>query len=71
MVGAADVSVDALDWFRKNINENGFVTKDHRELLDGRDVDAVAGYAATGSIRNGWKLVDLSPVPEEIRDEVF
>ena len=42
VVGAADVSDGALDWFRKNVNEAGFTTKDYRELLDRKDVDAVA-----------------------------
>lgn len=42
VVGAADVSDGALDWFRKNVNDKGFVTKDHRELLDRKDIDAIA-----------------------------
>jgi len=42
VVGAADVSDDALEWFRENVNENGFVTKDYRALLDRDDVDAIA-----------------------------
>ena len=42
VVGAADVSDSALDWFRKNVNDKGFVTKDHRELLDRKDIDAIA-----------------------------
>ncbi len=42
VVGAADVSEDALDWFRRNVNEKGFVTKDHRELLARSDIDAIA-----------------------------
>ena len=42
VVAAADVSDGALDWFRKNVNENGFVTKDYRELLGREDIDAVA-----------------------------
>jgi len=42
VVGAADVSEGALVWFKKNVNENGFVTKDHRELLDRKDIDAIA-----------------------------
>ena len=42
LVGAADVSDGALDWFRKNVNDKGFVTKDHRELLDRKDIDAIA-----------------------------
>lgn len=42
VVGAADVSDRALDWFQKNVNEKGFVTKDHRELLARDDIDAIA-----------------------------
>lgn len=42
VVGAADVSDGALNWFRKNVNDKGFVTKDHRELLDRKDIDAIA-----------------------------
>jgi len=42
VVGAADVSEHALDWFRENVNEKGFVTRDHRALLDRQDVDAIA-----------------------------
>ncbi len=42
VVGAADVSDSALAWFRKNVNDKGFVTKDYRELLDRKDVDAIA-----------------------------
>ena len=42
VVGAADVSDGSLDWFRSNVNDQGFVTKDHRELLDRDDVDAIA-----------------------------
>ena len=42
VVGAADVSDVALDSFQKNVNEKGFVTKDHRELLARKDIDAIA-----------------------------
>jgi predicted dehydrogenase len=42
VVGAADVSAGALDWFRNNVNEKGFVTHDYRELLDRQDIDAIA-----------------------------
>ena len=42
VVGAADVSRGALDWFLENVNEKGFVTEDHRALLDREDIDAIA-----------------------------
>ena len=42
VVGAADVSDDALDWFRKNINAEGFVTRNYQELLARKDIDAIA-----------------------------
>lgn len=42
VVGAADVSAGALTWFQENVNEKGFVTKDHRELLARNDIDAIA-----------------------------
>lgn len=42
VVGAADISSGALDWFRAHINDKAFVTHDHRELLDRKDVDAIA-----------------------------
>ena len=42
VVGAADPSAEALDWFHKNINEKGYVTNDYRELLDRNDIDAIA-----------------------------
>ena len=42
VVGAADVSAGALDWFLDNINDKGFVTQDYRELLDRDDIDAIA-----------------------------
>ena len=42
VVGAADVSQGALDWYNKNVNDKGFTTLDYRELLDRDDVDAVA-----------------------------
>ena len=42
VAGAADVSEGALDWYLKNVNEKGFVTTDHRELLDRKDIDAIA-----------------------------
>ncbi len=42
LVGAADPSEEALDWFRGNVNEKAFTTRDHRALLDRKDVDAIA-----------------------------
>lgn len=42
VIGAADVSAGALDWFRENVNADGFVTQDHRELLDRKGIDAIA-----------------------------
>jgi predicted dehydrogenase len=42
VVAAADTSSLALDWFKQNVNGKGFVTHDYRELLDRKDVDAVA-----------------------------
>ncbi len=42
VVGAADVSDGSLDWFRNNVNDQGFTTNDHRALLDRDDVDAIA-----------------------------
>lgn len=42
VVGAADVSDGALDWFKKNVNADAFTTKDYRALLDRKDIDAIA-----------------------------
>ncbi|MGE8079856.1 Gfo/Idh/MocA family protein [Peribacillus loiseleuriae] len=42
VVAAADVSVEALDRFKQNINEEAFVTTDYKELLAREDIDAVA-----------------------------
>jgi len=42
VVGAADVSDSALNLFKKNINDKGFVTKDYRELLARTDINAIA-----------------------------
>lgn len=42
VVGGADISDDALGWFKENVNEKAFVTHDYRELLDRKDIDAVA-----------------------------
>ncbi len=42
VVGAADVHESALGWFHRNVNESGFTTLDYRELLDRKDIDAIA-----------------------------
>ncbi|MBS4202219.1 Gfo/Idh/MocA family oxidoreductase [Bacillus sp. FJAT-49732] len=42
VVGAADISVAALDRFKQEINEEAFVTTDYKELLAREDIDAVA-----------------------------
>jgi len=42
VVGAADVSDEALATFRRQVNPDGFVTNDYRELLDRPDIDAIA-----------------------------
>ncbi len=42
VVGAMDTSQTALDWFQREINDKAFVTKDHRELLERPDIDAIA-----------------------------
>lgn len=42
VVGAADVSMTRLKEFQKKINEQVFITTDYRELLERKDIDAVA-----------------------------
>ncbi|WP_318614779.1 Gfo/Idh/MocA family oxidoreductase [Sporosarcina sp. YIM B06819] len=42
VVAAADVSVEALDRFKQEVNEEAFVTTDYKELLAREDIDAVA-----------------------------
>ena len=42
VVAGADLSQDALDGFRKEINGDAFVTTDYRALLDRDDIDAIA-----------------------------
>jgi predicted dehydrogenase len=42
VAGAADVSKDALSWYRENVNSKGYITSDYRKLLDRKDIDAVA-----------------------------
>ena len=42
VVAGADVSQEALDAFRANLNRDAYVTLDYRELLAGSDVEAVA-----------------------------
>jgi len=41
VVGAADVSLDALEHFKREINAEAFVTQDYRELLAREDIDAI------------------------------
>lgn len=41
VAGAADVSLKALEKFKKEINQEAFVTTDYRELLARDDIDAV------------------------------
>lgn len=40
--GVADINPMALEDFKKNVNENAFTTDDYRELLDRKDIDAIA-----------------------------
>lgn len=42
VVGAADVSMTRLKEFQEKINEQVFITTDYRELLERKDIDAVA-----------------------------
>lgn len=42
VVAAADIGESALRYFKENVNPDGYVTKDYREVLDRKDVDAVA-----------------------------
>ena len=42
VVAGADISQEALDVFRENVNKDAFVTQDYRELLAREDIDAVA-----------------------------
>ena len=42
VVAAADISEESLVRFRESFNPDAFVTTDYRELLDRKDVDAVA-----------------------------
>lgn len=42
VVGAMDISKGSLNWFKEKVNPKGFVTTDHRRLLDRKDIDAVA-----------------------------
>lgn len=42
VVGATDVSDSALDWFKKNVNADGFTTKNRSELVERNDIDAIA-----------------------------
>lgn len=42
VVGAADVAEGALNQFREQVNAEAFVTRDYRELLARKDIDAIA-----------------------------
>jgi len=42
VVAGADVSQEALDMFKQNINGDAFTTLDYQELLSREDIDAVA-----------------------------
>jgi len=42
VVAGADVSEKSLEEFRRHINKDAFTTRDYRELLKRKDVDAVA-----------------------------
>ncbi|WP_045517022.1 Gfo/Idh/MocA family protein [Neobacillus niacini] len=42
VVGAADVSMTRLKEFQEKINEHAYITTDYRELLERKDIDAVA-----------------------------
>ncbi|WP_045517152.1 hypothetical protein [Neobacillus niacini] len=63
VIGAADVSMEALENFKKEINEDAFVTTDYREQpltspFAGR-MSVAVGCAATESIRSGGKVVHI------------
>ncbi|MBS4179364.1 Gfo/Idh/MocA family protein [Lederbergia citrea] len=45
VVAAADVSLKALDTFKKDVNEAAFVTTDYQELLLREDIDAIAIFS--------------------------
>ena len=42
VVAGADISPEALEMFRENVNRDAFTTRDYRELLAREDLDAVA-----------------------------
>ena len=42
VVGAADPSEAALEWYREHVNGKGFTTREARALIDRTDVDAIA-----------------------------
>ncbi|MEH7011576.1 Gfo/Idh/MocA family oxidoreductase [Neobacillus niacini] len=42
VVGAADVSMTRLKEFQEKINEHAYITTDYRELLERKDIDAIA-----------------------------
>ena len=41
LVAGADIRQEALDQFRKKYGDDAFITKDYRELLARKDIDAV------------------------------
>lgn len=42
IVAAADISMDRLNEFKKNINKEAFITQDYQELLSRDDINAIA-----------------------------
>ncbi|MCP3741527.1 Gfo/Idh/MocA family protein [Rossellomorea sp. BNER] len=42
VVGVADVSMERLKEFQEKINEDAYITTDYRELLERKDIDAIA-----------------------------
>ncbi|MCJ8008254.1 Gfo/Idh/MocA family protein [Lederbergia wuyishanensis] len=45
VVGAADVSLQLLERFKKDVNKDGFITTDYKELLKRDDIDAIAIFS--------------------------
>ena len=65
-VGAADPSEAALEWYREHVNGKAPLATP----LAGR-MSVAVGCAATKSLRNGWRRMDVPPLPEDIRRKVF